>query len=106
MLISTSPLTPSNVEGLKGQFRFIQHSLPIPELGISELDGLHLNITIPAASGRLPANKIPVLVHIYGGGFGGGSNAWPQYNAAGIVRLSVNLGKPMMVVGIKSGRLV
>jgi carboxylesterase type B len=82
-------------------FDIIQHSLPTPDFEISELHGLHLNITIPLTEGKLLAQKNPVLVHILGGGFGGGSNLWPQYDQARLVRLSLDKGMPIIGVGIK-----
>ncbi len=87
----------------EAEFGFIQKSLPMPELTTSELDGLNLNITIPLFEGQIPTSerKLPVFVFVHGGGFALGSNAWPQYDQARIVRLSAELGLPVIGVGIK-----
>jgi carboxylesterase type B len=85
------------------EFGFIQHSLPKPDLSISELDGLNLNITVPLVKKELPApdRKLPVFVFIHGGAYSIGSNAWPQYSQARIIKLSVDIGVPVIGVGIK-----
>lgn len=85
------------------EFRFIQKSLPMPKLTMSELDGLNLNVTVPLINGSLPTSdmKLPVFVFVHGGGFGLGSNAWPQYNQARFVKQSVEMGLPLIGVGIK-----
>src|SRR6187402_2652307 len=84
------------------EFGFIQKSLPMPELTFSELDGLNLNISIPLVSGQVPTpdRKLPVFVFVHGGGFSLGSNAWPQYNQARIVKLSAEIGLPVIGVGM------
>ncbi len=70
---------------------------------MSELDGLHLNITVPsvAINGSSANANLPVFVFIHGGGFSVGSNAWPQYDHAKLVKLSEDIGCPMLGVGIK-----
>lgn len=85
------------------EFGFIQHGLPKPILEISELDGLNLNITVPFTQKELPAldRKLPVFVFIHGGGFSIGSNSWPQYDQARIIKLSADLNLPVIGVGIK-----
>ena len=85
------------------EFGFIQHSLPKRALEISELDGLNLNVTMPITQKGLPSSglKLPVFVFIHGGGFSIGSNSWPQYSQARIVRLSADLNLPAIGVGIK-----
>ncbi|OBT82647.1 hypothetical protein VE02_07942 [Pseudogymnoascus sp. 03VT05] len=84
------------------EFSIIQHSLPKPEFSISELGGLHLNITVPLVDNEMPRpeTKLPVFVFIHGGAFAMGSNAWPQYSQARLVKLSAELGKPVIGVGI------
>jgi carboxylesterase type B len=82
--------------GCDTEFRLFQQSLPCPTFHISDLHGLHLNITAP-----IGAKNLPVLVFIHGGGFAVGSNAWPQYNHARLVNLSVKKGLPIVAVGIK-----
>ena len=89
--------------GLENEFGFIQKSLPVPELTISGLEGLNLNINVPLVGGGLPtpASQFPVFVFVHGGGFGLGSNAWPQNDLAKIVKLSADMELPVIGVGIK-----
>lgn len=96
-------MVPSLLAGCDMEFAIIQHSLPKPELSISELEGLHLNITVPLVHNEMPRpdTKLPVFVFIHGGAFSIGSNAWPQYSQARLVKLSAELGKPVIGVGIK-----
>lgn len=85
------------------EFGLIQHTLPVPDFSISELDGLHLNITIPLIEKKIPdpSRKLPVFVFVHGGGYSVGSNSWPQYSQARLVELSASLGLPVIGVGIK-----
>ena len=88
------------------EFGIIQQSLPLPSKDFeqSDVDCLHLNITIP--EGTLDkASGLPVFVFIHGGGFFNGSNVWPQYDQARIVKLSSDLGTPIIGVGIGYGVL-
>lgn len=62
---------------------------------ISE-DCLTLNVIRPA--GNHSGSLLPVLVWIYGGGLYAGSTADPQYNLSGVVRVSQDLGQPVMAV--------
>ncbi|KAI9164105.1 Cholinesterase [Paramyrothecium foliicola] len=62
---------------------------------ISE-DCLTINVVRPA--GTKPDAKLPILVWIYGGGFDGGGSSDPRYNMSGLVRLSQDMGKP--IVGV------
>jgi len=64
---------------------------------------LNLNINVPLVESKLPMpeSKLPVFVFVHGGGFGLGSNAWPQYDMAKIVKLSADMGLPVIGVGIK-----
>ncbi|KAJ4193605.1 hypothetical protein NW755_003599 [Fusarium falciforme] len=76
----------------------IQKTLPKPDFpGLSGTDCLTLNISIPSGNHSGP---LPVLVFIHGGGFAVGSNWWPQYDMASIVRLSAQLGQPMICINI------
>jgi len=51
-------------------------------------DCLYLNIWSPAKS---PSDKVPVLVWIYGGGFGAGSTSDPSYEGANLAKKGVVL---------------
>jgi len=75
----------------------IQHGLPHEEFSISDTDGLNLNISVPSAA----QDKLPVFVFIHGGGFSTGSNSWPQYDFARIVKLSAEKGLPVIGINIK-----
>jgi len=81
----------------------IQKSLPIPQLSESELDGLNLNITVPKLLRKEPIQerKLPVFVWVHGGGYMLGANSWPHYDQARFVKLSSEIGLPVIGVGIK-----
>lgn len=85
------------------EWGLIQHSLPEPKLSISELDGLNVNITVPSLGNEFldQDKKLPVVVFIHGGGYAIGSNSWPQYSLARMVKLSAAMGLPIIGVGIK-----
>jgi carboxylesterase type B len=94
----------SPVGAINREFDFIQKSLPLPEVPThSDLEGLNLNITVPTnKDGAIdPIAKLPVYVFVHGGGFAVGSNWYPHYNPASIVKMSVEKGKPMIGVTIK-----
>lgn len=89
---------------IENEFRFIQHTLPKPQVPThSDLEGLNLNITVPLSEkGVVNANKkLPVYVFIHGGGFAVGSSWYPHYDPAPIVRISKELGKPIIGITIK-----
>ncbi|XPS93390.1 hypothetical protein M3J09_002747 [Ascochyta lentis] len=68
---------------------------------MNELDCLHLSITIPkSASEAGHAKALPVFVWVHGGGFGIGSNSWPQYDLRRFVERSATLGKPVIGVSM------
>ncbi|THW34283.1 hypothetical protein D6D22_08700 [Aureobasidium pullulans] len=77
----------------------IQKSLPMTDFPQSDTLCLNLNITAPAGIERT-SSKLPVFVFIHGGGYSIGSNAWPQYDQTRIVKLSSDLGRPVIGVGI------
>lgn len=92
------------VGAINNEFGFLQKSLPLPDVPThSDTEGLNLNITVPLGpNGTLQADaKLPVYVFIHGGAFAFGSSWYPHYDAAAIVRLSVEMGKPIIGVTIK-----
>lgn len=94
----------SPVGAINNEFSFLQHVLPVPEVPAhSDVDGLNLNITVPLTSkGQInTAAKLPVYVFIHGGSFAVGSSWYPQYDPAALVKLSAELGKPIIGVTIK-----
>lgn len=58
-------------------------------------DCLNLNVIRPAGEHK---EKLPVLVWIFGGGLYTGSIADPQYNLSGIVKVSQDMGQPVIAV--------
>ncbi|KAH8816059.1 carboxylesterase-like protein [Xylogone sp. PMI_703] len=86
-------------QGVDMEASFIQHTLTATKVPMSETDGLNLNITIP----KLPSGstkKLPVYVFVHGGGFFIGGNSYPTYDATKIIELSVEMGMPIIGVGI------
>ncbi|KAK4948643.1 hypothetical protein LTR10_012647 [Elasticomyces elasticus] len=80
---------------------FIQQTLPKPVEKHSELECLNLNITVPQLSGSDGASqKLPVFIWQHGGGFILGSNSWPHYDHAKLVKLANEKGVPVIGVGI------
>jgi para-nitrobenzyl esterase len=84
-----APQPAAKWEGVRQATRFapkpIQGSRNAPDM--SE-DCLYLNIWTPAKSGN---DRIPVLVWIYGGGFGGGSTSEPNYSGEKLAKKGVVL---------------
>lgn len=94
----------SPIGAVEREFSFIQHELPLPEVPThSDKEGLNLNITIPLSKdGEVNTSaNLPVYVFIHGGGFAVGSSWYPHYDAASLVRLSVEKRKPIIGVTIK-----
>jgi carboxylesterase type B len=60
-------------------------------------DCLNLNVVRPAGNHSKP---LPVLVWIFGGGLYTGSVADPQYNLSGIVKVSQDMGQPIIAVAM------
>ncbi|TFK78301.1 alpha/beta-hydrolase, partial [Polyporus arcularius HHB13444] len=61
-------------------------------------DCLNLNILRPV---NVSADvQLPVLFWIHGGGFATGSNAIPSYNGTAIVQRSIDIGEPVIFVGV------
>lgn len=75
----------------------IQRSLPHGPFTTSATECLSLNIAVPEKA----EGQLPVFVFIHGGGFATGSNAWPQYDLVRIVKLSQDIGKPVVGVQMK-----
>lgn len=104
--MAPSPYSPSVISPPPGcdiEFGFIQQSLPRSEFKSSELDGLNLNVTVPL---NIPSGqKIPVVIFLHGGGFFIGGNSWPQYDFGKLVKLSSDLGTPIIGVNIKSVKI-
>jgi carboxylesterase type B len=92
----------SPIQACDMEYGLIQCPLPKPELRISELDGLNLNVTVPLLSKELPPEgTLPVFMFVHGGGYASGSSSWPQYGQARLVKLSSDMGIPAIGVGIK-----
>ena len=89
--------------GLENEFGFIQQSLQVPKLTSSDSEGLNLNINVPLLESKLPTptSSLPVFVFVHGGGYGVGSNAWPQNDLERFVKLSADMELPVIGVGIK-----
>lgn len=81
-----------------GEQRLIQHELPVGDFSQSDIDCLTLNISVPT---ERHATDLPVLVYIHGGAFFLGSSSFPQNDLYRLVQLSVDDGKPIIVVGVK-----
>lgn len=91
------PLNPPNACELE-QSVFVQKSLPFTPCEQSDTDGLTLNISVPITI-ETPTD-LPVFTFVHGGGWMTGSTAYPQYDLVEITRLSVEVGMPMIAVGI------
>jgi acetyl esterase/lipase len=97
--LSFRPTAVSLAGGCDLEFSIMQQSLPRNHLAQSDTDCLNLNITVPPTANKSPA--LPVFVFIHGGGYEIGANSWPQFNLARFVRLSVDMGIPVVGVTIK-----
>ena len=87
------------------EFGLIQKKLEAPPIPpVSDLEGLNLNITVPAGLTIDPAKGLPVLVFIHGGGFLFGGNWAPHYDLANLVAFATSKGQPIIAVSIKSVR--
>jgi carboxylesterase type B len=85
------------------QKHLIQCSIGGPETPppMSGTECLNLNITVPDTVSAEKVSGLPVMVFVHGGGFIMGANYYPQYDAARLVRLSVEVGMPIVAVNIK-----
>jgi len=84
------------------QSTLIQCSIDTPEhpLPMSGTACLNLNITVLDAEVAL-GRKLPVMVFVHRGGFLMGANYWPQYDLSRLVKMSTELGMPIVAVNIK-----
>ncbi len=85
-------------EGIKQTTEFAPSPIQAgnPPGGKSE-DCLYLNVWTPAKSAK---DKLPVLVWIYGGGFGGGSTAYPVHDGTNLAKKGVVLVSITYRVGL------
>ncbi|KAH7344399.1 Alpha/Beta hydrolase protein [Pyrenochaeta sp. MPI-SDFR-AT-0127] len=89
------PTAVSPPGGCDMELHLIQKSLKHGQFASSTTECLNLNLAMPE---KISA-PLPVFVFLDGGGFYIGANAWPQYDLARLVKLSYELGKP--VVGVQ-----
>lgn len=69
-----------------------------PDLPMSGRECLNLNVTIPSDTPL--SGALPVMVFIHGGGFIMGGSHWPQYDPCRLVKMSVEMNMPVVVVNI------
>jgi carboxylesterase type B len=67
---------------------------------MSDIDGLNLNVCVPANIETSNDGGLPVFVFIHGGGFHGGSSSFRSHDLARLVRLSVAKGTPTIAVSL------
>lgn len=81
--------------------KLFQHELKYDrsQYRLSDLEGLNLNVTVPADFKT--NDKLPVIAFIHGGGFNVGSSNFPQYDLARMVKLSVEKKEPIIAVSLK-----
>ncbi|KAG5341401.1 Lipase 1 [Termitomyces sp. T112] len=60
-----------------------------------EFECLNLNITCPA--GLTPQSRVPVMLWVHGGGDRGSGSSW-VYDGGPLVKKSLNMGKPVIIV--------
>ncbi|KAF2094412.1 alpha/beta-hydrolase [Rhizodiscina lignyota] len=90
------PQVLSPLQGIDIERGLIQQALPNPEFpGVSDSNGLNLNITSPTGG-----SKLPVVVFIHGGAFGIGANWYPHYDFKRLVRMSIEQGMPIIGITI------
>ncbi|KAH7137048.1 Alpha/Beta hydrolase protein [Dactylonectria estremocensis] len=99
---SFGPQVVSPKEGVDMELGMIGQSLPKANFpGISDTNGLTLNITVPRSrEAEGFTTKLPVLVFIHGGGYAIGGNWWPQYDFSKLVKLSTDQGTPIIGITI------
>jgi carboxylesterase type B len=67
---------------------------------MSGTECLNLNITVPDIKVEIE-KRLPVMVFVHGGGYIMGANYWPQYDLSLLVKMSVEMGVPVIGVNIK-----
>jgi hypothetical protein len=87
--------------GCDMDLNLIQKTLPHEPFTSSSTECVNVNAVIPEQDTAL----LPVFVFVYGGGFHIGANAWPQKDLARLVKLSHDIGKPVIGVQIKCVRV-
>jgi para-nitrobenzyl esterase len=94
-----APQPAAKWEGLRQATKFAPAAMQSgnPPSGMSE-DCLYLNVWTPAKS---PSDRIPVLVWIYGGGFGGGATSERNYSGEKLAKKGVVL----VSIAYRVGRL-
>lgn len=85
--------------GCELEHRLIQKTLPFEPFHQSDTQCLTLNISAPSSDGS--RSLLPVMVFIHGGAFTAGSSSFPQYDLGPITNMSIEVGTPMVCVGIK-----
>ncbi|OAL42550.1 para-nitrobenzyl esterase [Pyrenochaeta sp. DS3sAY3a] len=90
------PTAVSPPGGCDMELHLIQKSLKHEQFASSTTECLNLNLVVPEQN----SGPLPVFVFLHGGGFSIGANAWPQYDLARLVKLSSDLGKPVIGVQI------
>ncbi|KAF9570532.1 hypothetical protein EC968_001701 [Mortierella alpina] len=83
-------------------FSLVTKTIALEEFAVEqdELNALNLNIYVPLKALQAGAKPIPVMTYVHGGGFGNGSNAMWLYNSIDLVRHSIQLNLPVIVVVI------
>ncbi|KAL6406500.1 hypothetical protein AUP68_09295 [Ilyonectria robusta] len=92
------PSAPPSTAGCGMELGLLRKSLPHGSFTTSPTECLNLNIAVPE---NVKGPPLPVFVFIHGGGFAIGSNAWPQHDLTRLVKLSEDIGKPVVGVQIK-----
>jgi hypothetical protein len=97
------PSVLAHPDGADHEFKLVQHSLPYDRDAqkMSDVDGLVLNIYVPASDGASVSTALPVFAFVHGGGFNGGSSSFPTNNMTNLVRLSMSKEMPVIGVSLK-----
>lgn len=97
------PQVLSAPNGFDHEALLLQHSLDYDRdaVRMSDIEGLNLNIYVPAASDMNANSGLPVFAFIHGGGFHGGSASFPSYDMSRFVRISIAKVSPIIAVALK-----